>query len=213
MIIRFICHWLEDLIRNISGPVGIRLRRFYYKRRLGGAGWGLVIDTGVHFESPKDIYTGDRVWIDKNCIFIAGKIKPDGAKIIRISSAAGDSEGVIRIGSFSHVGIDTIIQGHGGFTAGDYFTSSAGCRIYSFSNDYRKSLSGTMATPSSLPAYIMGPVHFGKNVWIGLGVSVISAAIGDNSFVLPHSVVYQPLESNSVAGGNPAVRTKNRFPE
>jgi galactoside O-acetyltransferase len=213
MIGRLICHLLEDLIRNISGPVGIRLRRFYYKRRLGSAGWGLVIDTGVSFESPKDIYIGNRVWIDKNCIFIAGKIKEDSGKIIRVSSDTGVSEGVIRLGSFTHIGVGTIIQGHGGVTAEDYFTSSAGCRIYSFSNDYGESTAGTITSESSTPAYIMGAVHFGKNVWIGLGVSVISTEIGDNTFVLPHAVVYQSLECNLVAGGNPAARMKNRFPE
>jgi acetyltransferase-like isoleucine patch superfamily enzyme len=213
MIGRLICYVLEDLIRNISGPLGIRLRRFYYKRRLGAAGWGLVIDTGVSFESPNNIYIGDRVWVDKNCIFIAGKIKEDAAKIFLKPSAAGSSEGVIRVGSFSHIGVGTIIQGHGGVTTGDYFTSSAGCRIYSFSNDYRNSRTGTVSTNSSLPAYIMGAVIFGKNVWIGLGVSVISAEIGDNTFVLPHAVVFHSLDSNGVAGGNPAERIRNRFPE
>jgi acetyltransferase-like isoleucine patch superfamily enzyme len=212
MIGRLICHALEDGIRNISGPLGMRLRRFYYKRRLGAAGWGLVIDTGVHFESPKNIFIGNQVWVDRNCIFIAGKIAPGAAKIIRLSTT-GDSEGLIRIGSHSHIGIGTILQGHGGVSIGDYFTSSAGCRIYSFSNDYRDSSYGTMSTTSSNQAYIMGGVLFGNNVWIGLGVSVISAEIGDNSFVLPHSVVYQALGNNVVAGGNPAVRTKNRFPE
>src|SRR5580765_8142397 len=109
MIGRLICHLLEDLIRNISGPAGIRLRRFYYKRRLGGAGWGLVIDKGVSFESQKNIFVGNRVWIDKNCVFIAGKIMEDAAKITRVSTGTVVSEGIIRLGSFSHIGIGTVI--------------------------------------------------------------------------------------------------------
>jgi acetyltransferase-like isoleucine patch superfamily enzyme len=57
----------------------------------------------------------------------------------------------------------------------------------------------------------MGPVTIGRNVWIGLGVSVISTEIGDDCFILPHAVVYEPLEKNLVAGGNPAVKSRDRF--
>jgi galactoside O-acetyltransferase len=214
MIRRLLCHFIEDIIRNISGPVGIRLRRSYYERRLGSAGTKLVIDTGVSFQSPKDVFLGDHVWIDKNCVFIAGKIQVGSGTIIKKTvSGLGATEGCIKLGSYSHIGIGTIIQGHGTVSAGDYFTCSAGCRIYSFSNDYRNCRSGTVETPIGKPAYIMGPVLIGKNVWIGLSVSVISTEIGDDTFILPHAVVFEPLEKNSIAGGNPAVKVRDRFHE
>jgi acetyltransferase-like isoleucine patch superfamily enzyme len=214
MIGRIIRHLLEDMIRNVSGPLGIRLRRSYYKRRLGAAGVKLTIDTGVSFQNPKDIYLGNHVWIDKNCIFVAGKIGARSGAITRkIYDQTNVKEGCIELGSYSHIGIANIIQGHGGVSIGDYFTSSAGCRIYSFSNDYRNCRSGTVETPASKPAYIMGPVRIGRNVWLGLGVSVVSAEVGHDTFVLPHAVVYKILEKNVVAGGNPAVTVRRRFDE
>jgi acetyltransferase-like isoleucine patch superfamily enzyme len=212
MIGKLFFHLIEDIIRNISGPIGLRLRRIYYKSRLGGAGYKLVIDTGVSFQNPKEIFLGNQVWIDKNCVFIAGKIKPESGSIVRKTFSGTDTkEGCIQLGSFSHIGIGTIIQGHGGVSAGDCFTSSAGCRIYSFSNDYRTCHDGTVESPAGKPGYIMGPVTIGRNVWIGLGVSVISTEIGDDCFILPHAVVYEPLEKNLVAGGNPAVKSRDRF--
>lgn len=211
MIGRLFFHFVEDVIRNVSGPIGLHLRRFYYKRRLGGAGYGLIIDIGVSFQSPKNIYLGDHVWIDKNVIFIAGTIQSDSDKITHKQSSGKSEQGKIRFGSYCHIGIGTVVQGHGGFFAGDYFTSSAGCRIYSFSNDYGKSKSGTVPMVNTMPDYIMGAVVFGRNVWIGLGVSVISAVIGDDAFILPHSVVYHSIANNVVAGGNPAIEIRSRF--
>lgn len=213
MIGRIFFHFIEDIIRNISGPIGVGLRRAYYKGRLGSAGVKLVIDTGVSFQGPKDVFLGDHVWIDKNCVFIAGKIDAATVTIIKKTDSRLAEEGLIKIGSYCHIGIGAIIQGHGAVTIGDYFTSSAGCRIYSFSNDYRNCRSGTVETPSGKPGYIMGPVLIGQNVWIGLGVSVVSTEIAEDCFVLPHAVVYEPLGKNSIAGGNPAVKVRDRFYE
>lgn len=212
MIIRLWRHMVEDIFRNISGPLGIRLRRFYYKKRFASCGMHVVIETGVYFQQPEYIHFGDYVWIDKNCIFIAGETSAKGTISKKNNSALPIQPGSIRIGSHSHIGINTVLQGHGGVSAGDFFTSSAGCRIYSFSNDYRNCHYGTMEnTLYPPPAYIIGPVNIGKNVWLGLAVSIISTSIADNVFVMPHAVVYQPLESNTVAAGNPAVKIKNRF--
>lgn len=125
---------------------------------------------------------------------------------------AGAVEGIIEIGSNTHLGIGTILQGHGGIHIKDHFTSSAGCKIYSFSNDYRNCRKGTIETdPADQPAYILGPVMIGRNVWLGLNVSVISTNIEDDVFIMPHSVVSKPVDKNSVALGSPAVRIRNRF--
>ena len=203
---------IGDLIRNISGPLGIGLRRLYYKRLLKMAGKGLVIETGVYFQSPGNISIGDYVWIDKNCLLIAGKL-PEKKKLKRVNKGAGiPEEGEIRIGSNTHLGIGTIIQGHGGVQLEDNFTSSAGCKIYSFSNDYRNSRHGTNeAGGQSPPAYILGPIRIGRNVWLGLNVSVLSTDIGEDTFIMPNSVVSKPVQKNAVAQGSPAVRIHDRF--
>jgi acetyltransferase-like isoleucine patch superfamily enzyme len=203
---------IGDMIRNISGPLGIRLRRLYYRKRLRTAGKGLVIETGVFFQSPGDITVGDHVWIDKNCVLIAGRL-PEKKKIKRVNAGAGSpKEGEILIGSNSHVGIGTIIQGHGGVKLDDNFTSSAGCKIYSFSNDYRQCRNGTTEAGNQYsPAYILGPIRIGRNVWLGLNVSILSTDIGEDVFIMPNSVVSKPVQKNAVAQGSPAVRIHDRF--
>ena len=207
----FFLHIIEDLIRNISGGLGTRLRSAYYKRRLGTCGKKVIIDTGVFLENPGHIRLGDNVWIDKNCVLVAGAVQ-SAVNTRLVSNTVNVHEGEIRIGSNSHVGIGTVIQGHGGVSISEYFTSSAHCRIYSYSNDYRLSQKGTMLSGNSNDLYyIMSPVEIGRNVWLGLNVSVIGATIGADVFVMPHTVVFKPITENSVVGGNPAAIIKPRF--
>lgn len=203
-------HFLEDIIRNLNGPIGIRLRRAYYCRRFKSAGKGLVVEAGVVFVNAKDISVGDGVWIDRNAILIAGKLSDHSSMDMDAAVPLGE----LIIGNYSHIGIGTIIQAHAGVKLGDYFTSSAHCSIYSYSNSYRDCHMGTMPIPALQyePGYSSGSVQTGKNVWLGLGVSVISTTIGNDVFVQPHSVVYKPIPSNCVAGGQPAISLKNRFP-
>jgi hypothetical protein len=115
-------------------------------------GWSLIRGSVLNSEK---YFCRQPGLIDKNCIFIAGKswrIRQNNPGINRFGCIRRNHQA----GSFSHIGIGTVIQGHGGVQAGDYFTSSAGCRIYSFSNDYRESRAGMMATGSSVPAISWG---------------------------------------------------------
>lgn len=204
---------IEDLIRNISGSLGIWARRKYYSTRLNRAGKNLKIDTGVYFTNPSFISIGEGTWIDKNCILIAGPVKGEGIVSKPTDGIKQIRPGELLIGQYSHLGIGTVIQAHGGVLIEDYFTSSAGCKIYSFSNDYNGCRKGTMVVGNTddKPAYFSKPVIIGYNVWLGLNVSVISSSIGENVFVMPHSVVYKTIDSNKVASGNPAIPVKDRF--
>lgn len=207
----FFLNIFEDWIRNISGGLGTRLRSFYYKRRLAKFGKHVTIDTGVFLVNPGSIIIHDNVWIDKNSILIAGKVAHGQNTIVKQSSAVV-TEGVIEVGSHSHIGIGTIIQGHGGVSIGNYFTSSASCRIYSLSNDYRKCRKGTMDSHEGNEVhYILSPVQIGENVWLGLNVNVIGAQIESDVFVMPNSTVSGSIGSNTVASGNPAAPVKRRF--
>lgn len=48
------------------------------------------------------------------------------------------------------------------------------------------------------------PVHIGDNVWIGTGVIIVGATIGDGSVLAAGSVVTSEVPAKSVVGGNPA---------
>jgi galactoside O-acetyltransferase len=206
---RFYKKLFEQFLRNISGFAGRRLRYLYYRRRLGSCGKNVAIDEGVFLINPGSIFLGDHIWIDKSVIMIAGIAgNPATTKYIPNSSFTKNS-GEIHIGNYSHIGIGTIIQGHGGVEIGNYFTSSPGCKIYSLSNDVAKSRQGTFSKETNF--YVATPVKIGSNVWLGLNVSVIGNTIGSDTFVAAHSVVSRNIIPNSFASGNPASRIKERF--
>ena len=84
---------IEASIRNIPGPIGILVRRFYYWFRLKELGKNSIIDVGVHFFGTKNISIGSFTWIDSH---------------VRLEALLGE----IQIGSRVHIAPYTII-GHG----------------------------------------------------------------------------------------------------
>lgn len=203
---------VETIIRNISGRLGIFLRRLYYSKRLAQCGKNLRIDEGVIIQGAEYIYIGDNVWIDKYCILIAGKvdIQPERVKV-KQNKNYPYREGELHIGSNVHIAPQCIIQAHGGVSIGNYFTASAGSKIYSLSNDVRKCKHGTQF--SNEIWYILSPICIEDNVWLGLNTIVLSGTIKKNSFIAPNSVVMTDIEENSFASGNPAKKIKDRFIE
>ena len=155
------------------------------------------------------IKIGDNVWIDKNSHFIAGKL--ENKKEEKINQDLNVLQGHIILGNYIHIGINTIIQGHGGVEIGDYFTSSSNCCIYTLSNDPFKCKYGTYNGNVRDVFYINSPVQIESNVWLGLGVIVLGGKIGTNSFIKPHSIITKSIPANSIAQGSPAERVKFRF--
>ncbi len=201
----------ESLIRNLGSIAGLRLRRWYYRVRLKECGKNLNVDCGVYFVNPEYIRLGDNVVLDKNVILIAG---PSGdtqrTRCIKNEDSTV-TRGEVRVGSWSHIGIGTIIQGHGGVQIDDYFTSSSRCMIYSLSNNPNLCHSGTLGGALNEVHYVETPVRIGRNVWLGLQCIVIGNSIGDNVFMKPNSVVVSNIASNQIAEGNPAKAVGVRF--
>lgn len=203
---------VETIIRNISGRLGIFLRRLYYSKRFAQCGKNLRIDEGVIIQGAEYIYIGDNVWIDKYCILIAGKVDIQSERVkVKQNKNYPYREGELHIGSNVHIAPQCIIQAHGGVSIGNYFTASAGSKIYSLSNDVRKCKHGTQF--SNEIWYILAPICIEDNVWLGLNTIVLSGTIKKNSFIAPNSVVMTDIEENSFASGNPAKKIKDRFIE
>lgn len=202
---------IESTIRNISGIIGIKIRYQYYRHRFAKCGKNCMIEEGVIFKGAESIYLGDNVRFDKYCIVIAGEIKGIDAKYIkyRKKHCLSKRKGELHIGSNSHVGIRTIIGAQGGVEIGDYFTSSADCKVYSFSNDVQKCKHGTIGIDGV--HFIESPIRILNNVWLGLNCIVLGGRIGNDTFVMPNSIVLYDIEDNSIAQGFPAKRIKDRF--
>jgi acetyltransferase-like isoleucine patch superfamily enzyme len=199
--------FIESVLRNLDGRLGRYLRYNYYRRRLKHCGKGVSIDCGVYLVNPSRICLGEKVWLDKNVILIAGEMNLEGKKFRLIENMRFTGEtGEIYIGAHSHVGIGTIIQGHGGVYIEKYFTSSAGCKIYSVSNDEKECRTGTMINEG----YIIHPVSIGENVWLGLHAIVLGHNIGNNAFVKSNSVISRDLDPGITYDGQ-TQQQKSRF--
>ncbi|MEZ4938243.1 MAG: hypothetical protein R2799_11685 [Crocinitomicaceae bacterium] len=201
---------IEGMIRNIGGGLGVRLRSAYYRNKFASCGKELRIDVGVIIEGAKFIHLGDQIWIDKNCILMAGEVQlPDSNQKVFPNNLYSKNEGELHIGSQSHLAPNTIIQAYGGVEIGSNFTASADCKIYSLSNDPKKCKLGTYGSQDI--HYVKSNIVIGKNVWLGLNTIVLGGTIEDDVFVGPNSVVIQSLPSKAFAQGNPATKIKDRF--
>ncbi len=205
---KLVFHLIEDAIRNVSGPFGVRLRRMYYRFRCKHFGAGVTIEIGVTIQQPQFVSLGDRVWIDKNVTIIAGPYRPSPR--VKVVGSPSDDAGCVIIGDRSHVGIGTVIQGHAGVTIGDCFTSSAYSCIYSLSNDPALCRSGTTGIDA---CYLAASIAIGRNVWLGLHTVVVGADIGDDCFLKPFSVARGVFSSGWVLEGNPAKPIHRRLKE
>lgn len=209
-ILNLIFQIIESCIRNISGRLGNFLRQKYYSKRFAQCGSNLQIDEGVIIQGVKDIFVGDNVWIDKYCILMAGKVNILSGQVkVNQNKNYIYNEGELHIGSNVHIAPQCIIQAHGGVSLGNYFTASAGCKIYSLSNDVEKCYYGTHLDGEI--NYIISPISIMNNVWLGLNSIVLGEEIKQDSFIAPHSVVITAIEENSFASGNPAKKIKDRF--
>lgn len=203
---------VEDLIRPISGPLGIRMRRAWYRRRLRRCGPRLQIATGVHLDQPGWMSFGDDVCLDRNVIVTAGPAGLDAYTQVVANDRCAARPGEVVIGNRAHIAIGCIIQGHGGVEIGDAFTASAGVMIYSLSNSVRGNRNGQVETADNPVARIRTPVVIGRNVWLGLQVVVVGGVIGDDCFARPGALLTRIVPPNAVVSGNPGVVVADRFP-
>lgn len=209
MLKRIVFPLIEGWLRWVGGPVGIGLRRAWYRNRFKFCGQRVTIDLGVIIEGAEHISIGDDVWIDKQVILIAG---PNGP--IPEGQPAGIPPGEIYIGSASHICPSVIIQGHGGVKISANCTIGAGSMIYSQSNIVSETHQGTVSHGDYVPPKMETPIFLGRNVWCGLGVKILGGSIGDDVFLKANSIITGDISANRIIGSADSDdRPRSRFPE
>jgi len=213
-ILNLIFQLIESFIRNISGRLGVFLRRVYYSKRFSVCGESLIIEEGVIIQGVGDIFVGNNVWIDKYCILIAGKVDTDSIRVkIKKNKNYHYKDGELHLGDNIHIAPQCIIQAHGGVSIGDNSGFSSGVKVYSFTN-LPDSPDGkiTHFSPLGNPYYLSSQISINENVGIALNSIVLSGVtIEKNSFIAPNSIVITTIKENSFASGNPAKKIKDRF--
>jgi len=214
MLNRIIFAFIEDLIRNISGSFGRRIRSFYYQKRLGGCGKGIFIDIGVVITDTKSVFLGNNVWLDNYVLILSGP--PTGnRKIYRKKNEKYlFKDGELHLSDNVHIAPFVVIQSHGGVSIGPNSGVASGAKIYSFSNHY-KDLNNpgdsgpfhfTPLAPLKNQAYILSPVVMEGNNAVGLNSVVLPGTtlssgtwLGTGSFIQGSKIEGESIYSGDAA--------------
>jgi acetyltransferase-like isoleucine patch superfamily enzyme len=181
------------LLRNYPGGIGIKLREFFYRRRLAAMGRCVIIDEGVRIDDPKRISISDFVWVDKNARLYAGW-------------------GAISIGRRVHIAEDVLISGAGHVKIGDYAAIARGASIYSHSEAIAggKRLSGPMI-PERQKGMKTAPVEIRKDALVGVNAVILpGVTIGQGAVVGANSMVNRDVGDWEIVFGTPARRVAMR---
>jgi acetyltransferase-like isoleucine patch superfamily enzyme len=206
------------------GPVGRRLRRAYWGKRLGAMGSGCVIDVGVVIQSPEHVFLGDNVWVDNYVQLIAG-VPPRHPRItVKENPAYRGRPGELHIGSNTHIAPFCVLQGRGGLSIGSDSGVAAHAMLYSLSNHYRDGkdagsgedydqvIKFSPMVPLEKQALISAPVVTENATAVGLGAILLPGSIvRQYSWVGSGAVVMGEIPGGVIAGGNPARVLKSRF--
>ena len=221
LIFNFFYGLIESLIRNISGPLGLLLRRIYYKIRLKKCGKNLKVSIGVEIINPQQVEIGDNVWLDDYSLIISGNYELSGNKkeIYIENDNFKLNQGDVKIGSYIHIAPYCILNGFGaGIHIKDDTTLAAGVKVYSASNTYKdkntdekKKISMSPKSKNYSVVYYKKPVVIGKRSFVSLNSVIICAELGDDVLVKANSVVLRDVSSHSVMIGTPAIVEKKDY--
>lgn len=171
----------------LLSKLGRRIRRIYWRKRLGAIGPGSYIHPGVDiFGSPRSIKLGARFHFWHRCFINVGK-------------------GQLICGDDGHLGVDVYINAaRGKVTIGDNVAIAPKTQIYSYSDGYE---------PGKLIGEVtrVGDVTIGNNVLIGSGAIILpGVTIGEGAIIGSGAVVTKDVEPFTIMGGVPAKKIKDR---
>lgn len=202
------------IVVYLPGPSGIRIRRFFYSYKFKSCGANLVVEVGVSIEGAEFVSVGNNVFIDKYCLISAGD-QLQGRIFEKTNDGFSGRRGEIVLGNDIHLCQYCILSGYGGIDVADNTVLSAGCKVYSLTNLScipGDSESIVSIQPYNQAPFLLSPVVFNKNCWLGLNVIVMPGVdIGANSFVVSNSLLLDVFPDNSYVSGQPAKVIRKRF--
>lgn len=191
---------IEMFVTAFPGPVGNKLRYFYWKTRLKHLGRGCVIAEGATFQSPQHISLADCCWIDRNVVITAGRHDHDPRNIIRRPNANfPDADGSVHIGYGVHIAPNCILSGSGGIRIGRYSGIAANTCLYSTSHHYRhpdrpeQQIFSPFAPPDR-QTIVDGPIVIADHAAVGAGCIVLpGVSIGEWAWVAAGTTVMRDV--------------------
>ncbi|MCG3178503.1 MAG: 2,3,4,5-tetrahydropyridine-2,6-dicarboxylate N-acetyltransferase [Phycisphaerae bacterium] len=182
-------------INHLPGAVGMKLRQWAYRCRLGAMGRCSLVGVGVVMTGLRRIRIGEHSLIDR---------------YVQLSA----QDGSIAIGSRCHLAPNVVVLGGGGVVIEDFVGIASSAKIYSVSEwpTPGKRLAGPML-PDSERGLKTAPVKLEQDSFLGANVVVLpGVTVGRGAVVGANSVVSRNVEPWSVVMGVPAVRVGQREP-
>lgn len=181
---------IESLIRNINGPIGIKIRSAYYSLIFKNIGKNAIIDIGVNIINPSSLTIGNNVYIDSYAVI-------------------SNPQNNIIIGDNVHIGPHSFIGGKGDIVIGDYCGLSSGSRIYSGSAKASKKnilIHNPTMAPNSAEV-IHDKVILEKNcVLFANSVVLPGVTMKEGSILSSCSYLSKNTIKNSIYAGTPAIK-------
>lgn len=199
LIVKAFLQLIEMLIRYVPGPIGFKLRYYYYKMFLKSLGKNVLIDVGVFLSGPANISIGEYTWIDQH---------------VSVNGMLGE----ISIGKRVHVGPFTQIWARAPVMIEDYVGISSFVKILANSevSSGGKRMSGPMI-PEEHKSYQTAPITIRKDAAIGTtSVILPGVELGEGAVVGPNSVIMRNIKPYDVVmglGKTISVRDKVTMPD
>lgn len=196
---------------NLSGALGLALRRLLYRPLLGGLGGRVALGRGLVLRHPGRVRIGDRVLIDEQCVLDAkgadeGIDVGDGTLLSRETILVCKG-GPIRIGKRVNFGVRVTVSSVGGVDIGDGTLFAGGCYV----GGGRYHLSDRDQSIASQGSYSEGPVVLGPDSWIGAHAVILDGVrLGRGVVVGAGAVVTRDVPDFAVVTGVPAREVKER---
>jgi len=180
-LLKFPIEVLYSIFRNISGPVGMKIRYFLFKLKFEKIGSDCLFDIGINITGPRNISIGSRTWIDS---------------YVCISAYLGQ----VKIGNNCHIGPHVVMGSRKPIIIGDRVGIGAGSKIYSNSEKIQanKFLAGPMI-PEDLKGYYSETVIIEDDVLIGANSIILpGVTLGRGAVIGANSVISESVEPWSV---------------
>ena len=175
---------VEGILRNIPGPLGFKLRYYFYKPFMKHLGKNVMIDVGVKLSGIKNLSVGDYSFIESYSIITAFLNE-------------------ITIGKRVHIAPFCIIHANEEIVIEDYIGIAAGVKIFS-STTYpnEKRMSGP-TIPHSMMSSKSSPIILEKDCAIyANSILLPGAKIGEGAVVCANSIISKKIEPYKIVLGN-----------
>jgi len=187
--------FIEGMLRGMPGPVGYKLRYYYYKIFFKKLGKNVLIDIGVKFSGLRNISVGDYSYIDSYSL---------------ISAYLNE----VQIGKRVHVAPFCIIHANEKIVIEDFVGVSAGVKIYSSTSiANEKKMSGPTVPKEEMSLRAKEIIIRKESVLYSNCLLLPGADIGEGAVVCANAIISKPINPYVIAMSNTKIIGKRPRPK